>query len=58
MASTLPKKLNRHPDGFAKTGFISCPLGLKDDRLDIYINFIKSVDASKYFKSSRYAIIN
>ena len=48
VASILPKKLNRHPDGFTKTGFLSCPLGLQGGRLDIYMNFIKSVDASKF----------
>ena len=57
MGSILPKKLNPHPDSFTKTGFISCPLGAQDDRLDIYMHFIKSVDASRYYKSSRYAII-
>ncbi len=57
VASILPKKLNRDPDGFTKTGFISCPLGLQANRLDIYMNFIKSVDASRNYKSSRYTII-
>ena len=56
VASILPKQLNRHPAGFTKTNFTSCPLGLQDDRLDIYINFINSVDASRYYKSFRYAI--
>ena len=56
MASILPNQLNRHPDVFTKTDFTSYPLGLQDERLDIYINFIKSVDASGYYKSFRYAI--
>ena len=56
-ASNLPKKLSHYPDGFTKTGFISCPLGLQADRLNIYMNFIESVDASRYYKWSRYAII-
>ena len=56
VASILPKQLNRHPDSFTKTGFISCPLSLQDDKLDIYMNFIKSVDASRYHKLFRYAI--
>ena len=57
MASILPKKISRYPDGFTKTGFISCPLGLHTDRLNMYMNFVKSADASRYYKSSRYAII-
>ena len=57
VASILTKKLNRYPDTFTNTGFISCPLGLHTDRLNMYMNFVKSADASRYYKSSRYAII-